>query len=360
MQKSSFINTGNRLCNSADSHSLNRRQFLRSLLLLAIAPAALAQNNDPVAVRKIHSFNIKVSDLARSLKFYQDLFGAPIQSRRDGSIYLRVGDGPHFFSITQASPAEVLGFSHMGLSVAEFDIDRIRSQLAAAGIQPTAAPDSNENGLDLASRSWVINQSDGAELYFADIEGLVYQLSSESFCGGVGPRGDLCTELEFPDNEGMFRLIDYSHFTNFVANRGRANTFYTSTFGKHFQAYQGPAAPVIGIGDGIQFLMYVGGDAQGAPTQPARIDHVCFSVEMFDVDAILVQLTDYGLTAREDASNTQPLMHWISMRMPDRGGAPQGTPELYFTDPDGIRIQLQDSSYCGGTGYLGDSCPPLA
>jgi hypothetical protein len=42
------------------------------------------------------------------------------------------------------------------------------------------------------------------------------------------------------------------------------------------------------------------------------------------------------------------------MRMPDRGGAPKGTPELYFTDPDGIRLQIQDVRYSGGSGYLGD------
>jgi len=35
------------------------------------------------------------------------------------------------------------------------------------------------------------------------------------------------------------------------------------------------------------------------------------------------------------------------MRMPDRGGAPGGTPELYFTDPDGLVMKLQDTSYCG-------------
>ncbi len=328
--------------------------------MLAFAPVALAQNNNPVAVRKIHSFDIKVSDVARSVNFYQDLFAAPVQARRNGSIYLRVGDGPHFFSISQAEPGEPTGFSHIGLSVADFDVGMIRSQLAAAGILATAAPGPGESGLDLASRSWVINYNETVELFFADIEGLVYHLTSERYCGGNGPLGELCAVVESPGNDGMFKLIDYSHFTNFVANRGRANTFYTATFGKRFQAYQGPAAPVIGVGDGIQFLMYVGGNEQGAPSQPGSINHVCFSVETFDVDQILAQLTDYGLTAREDPADTQPLMHWISMRMPNRGGAPQGTPELYFTDPDGIRIQLQDPGYCGGTGYLGDSCPPLA
>jgi hypothetical protein len=49
-------------------------------------------------------------------------------------------------------------------------------------------------------------------------------------------------------------------------------------------------------------------------------------------------------------------MHYVSLRMPERGGAEGGTPELYFTDPDGILLQLQDVSYCGGGGYLGSEC----
>jgi hypothetical protein len=47
------------------------------------------------------------------------------------------------------------------------------------------------------------------------------------------------------------------------------------------------------------------------------------------------------------------------MRMQNRGGAPGGTPELYFTDPDGLLMQLQDTTYCGGGGFLGDDCPKL-
>ena len=78
------------------------------------------------------------------------------------------------------------------------------------------------------------------------------------------------------------------------------------------------------------------------------------------MNGVMAEMTDYGLSAREDPANTGPLMHWISMRMPNRGGAEDGTPELYFSDPDGLRIQLQDPGYCGGGGYLGDDCPPLA
>jgi len=46
----------------------------------------------------------------------------------------------------------------------------------------------------------------------------------------------------------------------------------------------------------------------------------------------------------------------VNTRMEDRGGAKGGTPELYFTDPDGIVMQLQDVSYCGGAGSLGEVC----
>ena len=289
-------------------------------------------------MRKIHSFNIKVRDVARSLRFYQDLFAAPVQARQGDTVFLRVGSGPRFFSISPAASEAEVGFSHIGLSVANFDIDLIREQLAAAGIRPTGAPGASERGLDLASRSWVVERGESRELFFADIEGLVYHLTSKNYCGGGGADGSVCSRVEPAPSAGMFELVEYSHFTNFVANRDRANNFYTSTFGKTYQAYQGPGAPVIGVGDGLQFLMYVGGSTEGAPTAPARIDHTCFSVTNFNVDRILAQLTEYGLTARQDPQDTQPLMHWISMRMPNRGGAPGGSPELYFSDPDNIRL----------------------
>ena len=34
------------------------------------------------------------------------------------------------------------------------------------------------------------------------------------------------------------------------------------------------------------------------------------------------------------------------------------TEELYFDDPDGISVQIQDTKYRGGVGRLGDRDPP--
>ncbi len=351
-------------------HSSTRRRLLQSLpclSLLALPRWALAQGVQPVAVEKLHSFTLQVSDVGRSLAFYQDLFAAPVQARQGETLCLRIGDGPRHFALAPLPAGTEPRVSHMGLSVANFDIEAVREQLLHFGISRAPVPEPGQSSLHSALQSWVVTrgpdaggaQSGTQELYFADIEGLVFQLSGTGYCGGGGATGEECATVEAAPAPGMMQLVDISHFTNFVSNSGRANAFYTRAFGKQYQAYQGAGSPIIGVGDGIQFLMFIGGDQAGPPQSAATIHHPCFSVSEFDVDRIRGQLTDYGLSPLADGETPGPLKHWISLRMPNRGGAPGGTPELYFTDPDGIRIQLQDPGYCGGSGYLGDSCPSL-
>ncbi len=343
--------------------SRGRRNLLAAMPVLALAPMSCAVESGPVpvAVRKLHSFRIRSSDVARSVAFYQNVFGAPVQARQGDEVVLRVGDGPHYFSISPAEPGEAPTIAHMGLSVADFDVDAVQEQLRAFGVEPGPGPQSPADRLAVGLTSWVRERPGGTrELYFADVEGLIYHLSSPMDCGGDGALGEVCNAVEPAPSAGMFQLVDYNHFTNFTANRGRANDFHRRVFGKEFQAYQGPNAPVVGVGDGFQFLMYTGASEEGPPENPALIHHVCFSMRDFDVDNILAQLTAYGLRPRPDGAETEPLMHWVSMRMPNRGGFETGTPEVYFSDPDGIFIQVQDPSYCGGGGYLGENCPPLS
>ena len=349
--------------NSASTR-LSRRTLLKAIPALSLSPALFAQSNSAIRVHKLHSYGMRVSNVERSVRFYQDLFGASIQSRQGTSVCLRIGGGPRFFSLSPLLPGQSPGFSHIGLSVENFDLESVRDQLDTFGVARRAQPAPNQASLDIAMESWTRTRGQGEggaasgtdELFFADAEGLIYQLSGTNHCGGAGEFGDVCERVEEAASDGMFRSVDLSHFTNFLANKDRANEFYKRTFGLAFQAYQGPASPIVGVGDGIQFLMYVGGDEVGVPKQPGRVDHVCLSVEDFDVNSIIAKLEGYGFTARVDASDTPALVHWISMRMPNRGGAEDGTPEVYFSDPDGIRIQLQDTVYCGGGGYLGDDC----
>ena len=343
--------------------SRGRRNLLAAMPVLALAPMSCAVESGPVpvAVRKLHSFRIRSSDVARSVAFYQDVFGAPVQARQGDEVVLRVGDGPHYFSISPAEPGETPTIAHMGLSVAGFDVDAVREQLRAFGVEPGPGPQSPADRLAVGLTSWVRERPGGTrELYFADVEGLIYHLSSPMDCGGDGALGDVCNAVEPAPSAGLFQLVDYNHFTNFTANRGRANDFHRQVFGKEFQAYQGPNAPVVGVGDGFQFLMYTGGNEEGPPENPALIHHVCFSMRDFDADNVLAQLIEYGFRPRPDGAETEPLMYWVRMRMPNRGGFETGTPEMYFSDPDGIFLQVQDPSYCGGGGYLGNDCPPLS
>jgi catechol 2,3-dioxygenase-like lactoylglutathione lyase family enzyme len=155
-------------------------------------------------------------------------------------------------------------------------------------------------------------------------------------------------------------LRGFSHLTIFAGDAGRENTFYQTVFGLDEQASQGPGAPLLGVGPGVEFVMFAGGGGGrrgGGPPRPATIHHACMTLEGFDVDAIRGRLEQAGVKPRpEGSTDTPPLISYVSLRMPNRGGAPGGTPEFYFTDPDGLLMQLQDVRYCGGSGVLGETC----
>jgi len=205
---------------------LTRRALLKTIPALAIAPALFAQvNPDPLAVRKLHSFGIRVTDVDRSVEFYQTLFGAPIQARQGDTVCLRIGDGPRFFSISPVQNSEQPSITHIGLSIAEFDVDAVIGQLTEFGFSRATMPAPGQDRLTMAMRYWINERGLTAggssygsrDLYFADIEGVVYHLSSEDHCGGGGALGNVCDTVEPAPTSGMLRLVDLSHFTNFTA-----------------------------------------------------------------------------------------------------------------------------------------------
>jgi catechol 2,3-dioxygenase-like lactoylglutathione lyase family enzyme len=73
----------------------------------------------------------------------------------------------------------------------------------------------------------------------------------------------------------------------------------------------------------------------GANARP-EINHVCFGLEDFDAQRTVRALEAAGLKAEAR----------------DRDGVTQ----VYTADPDNLRVQLQDVSFCGGSGVLGNVC----
>ncbi len=133
-----------------------------------------------------------------------------------------------------------------------------------------------------------------------------------------------------------------NHVTLSVSDVQRSVEFYQRVLGLPLVTTQGterdwdaPAVPVLGIGNGPQFIALSRGDRP-------HINHYCLGMEGFDAAEIVARLAEHGIEAR--------------VRM--RADSDPPAEELIFTDPDGIPVQIQDVSYCGGSGKLGDLCDP--
>jgi catechol 2,3-dioxygenase-like lactoylglutathione lyase family enzyme len=353
-----------------EADGMSRRQLLLSLPALAMARHAFAQaGSPPIRVRGINHVTLAVSDVKRSVDFYQGLFGMPVISRQGMTTNLQIGAGPHFLGVSSAGSNKP-NIKHLCLGVDDFNVDRITAALAQRGMTMADAA-GNAGGGGLGGGPMLMRvrrrgpEAGGAkegtpEIYFSDHDNIVMQLQDPRYCGGSGALGDVPSREASP-RKGLLQLRDWSHCTIFGSDGTRSNTFYRDLFGLRIQAYQGPTAPVLGVG-GVQFLMFAGAGGRGrggvAGSPGGSINHLCMSMDGFNPETVIKGLESYGIKPRGTAQGgTGPLVHYISTRMENRGGAKEGTPELYFTDPDGLLIQLQDVKYCGGAGVLGDVCP---
>ena len=353
-------------------NDLTRREFLFSVPALAVGSRVFAQAAKPaIPVKTLSHFALAVSDVKRSLDFYQGLFGMPMHARQGSTVLLRIGNGPQFLALGPAGSNRPSIESHFGMTVENFNADRIVGVLAQHGITKAEAADRGMSGGPLKVRVSMRGPDNGGakegtpELYLGDPDGLVVQLQDTKYCGGAGALGNICAAEAAP-KKGLLAVKEINHFTIGVSDANRSNAFYQELFGLPIRARQGPAsgggAPGLGIGPGVMFVMFTGGAGAGrgranTPPRPANINHVCMNMEHFNPDEVLKTLAAYGISARGDAGGpVGPMKSYVTLRMENRGGAPGGTPELYFTDPDGLLLQLQDVSYCGGAGFLGNVC----
>ena len=120
-----------------------------------------------------------------------------------------------------------------------------------------------------------------------------------------------------------------NHASLIVSNLDRSVAFYQRTFGLAVKSTQ-QGGVNLAVGDA--FL----GIYQGGPNAMPHINHFCFGLRDFDPAATVAALEAQGLPAE---SRTR-----------------DGVTQCYTADPDNLRIQLQDVSFCGGVGPLGNEC----
>jgi catechol 2,3-dioxygenase-like lactoylglutathione lyase family enzyme len=298
----------------------------------------------------LNHVTITVADVKRSVDFYQRVFGMPVQAMQAAVTVLQVGSGPQSHIIAPAGANGTVGINHFCMTVDGFDATRmlkIVSDLGATGGRIRMRGPADGGGGPGAP--------DGTpELTFRDPDNILVQLQDLAYCGGAGIRGHVCQPARAAGKPPI-AVRTLSHVTLTVSDTQRAVAFYQKLFGMPVQTRQGPTT-LLSIGSGPSFVAFGGG-----PSAKPSIAHLCFTVENFDADRIMKTLDAAGVK-QANGPGGGPLTAWVRMRGPENNGGGRGaraTPELYFTDPDGIAIQLQDVKYCGGGGFLGEVCPAL-
>jgi catechol 2,3-dioxygenase-like lactoylglutathione lyase family enzyme len=117
---------------------LSRRDLVQGLAMLATAGgAASAQAPAQEAGLKgatIDHVSIQVSDLPRSIAFYQNTFGFTVLSEDKPNEIVRLGAGKVLVSLHHKNPTGLV--DHFAIGVQNFNRDAVTRTLKARGINP--------------------------------------------------------------------------------------------------------------------------------------------------------------------------------------------------------------------------------
>ena len=174
------------------------------------------------------------------------------------------------------------------------------------------------------------------------------QFNPEIACGGLGFLGEVCdtsaAAVRRAGDPPPIPVRTLNHVNYFVTELQSSLEWYQRLTdmrvvryqeperGPRTVGYEGPPIPVLRVGSGPQHLALV----EGSGPEAFRL-HVGLGVEGFDPDRVMDTLGQHGVSAH--------------VRM--REGV---TPEILVDAPDGVRVQLQGVTYCGGGGRLGNVC----
>jgi catechol 2,3-dioxygenase-like lactoylglutathione lyase family enzyme len=326
-----------------DPGAVTRRSALLALSATMVSPGLMAQPARPVIqTRRLNNVIIAVANVERSAAFYEKLFGPPV--RQDDTVVFRVGEGPHFFALRTVKSGAKPDFLSYGMTVADFDAERTLRTLTDLGI----------------GSAQITRRGDTPELFVPDPNGIKIQLQHTTYGYGSGARGDTLPPAPKAAAKSAFQPKSINHVTLTIANGAREKEFYQTVFGLPIRAMQGDGL-TLAIGEGTDGIVF--NPTANNPNAMSGINHACFTIENFDAERVMAILTDIGLEPIETGipALVKPLTCRVRWRQRANNGggptSPLGTPEVYFTDPDNIRHQIQDVSYCGGSGRLGQICP---
>ena len=127
-----------RMIRDLERGKLTRRQFAVSVATLAAGafapPTALASPPAPAGFRAVslNHVTVRVPDLQRTSKFYQQFFGMPIRQQSPTVHILSVGNS--FFGIEQGT-SQTHSVDHYDFGIESFDADAVRARLSAMNLK---------------------------------------------------------------------------------------------------------------------------------------------------------------------------------------------------------------------------------
>jgi catechol 2,3-dioxygenase-like lactoylglutathione lyase family enzyme len=328
---------------------LPRRQFVISLLATGLwrpraAIAGLQSNRQgsalPIRVSTLNHVSFGCDDVGSTVEWYGRVFGLAVHAFQDyggGQTVVRIGDGPAYMALSQRN-AKSIGqiptrLPHFCWGVEDFNVDRILRALSEmqAPAQAVLREGKTINGVN-----------------FDDPDGFPLQFNPVNACGGGGFLGDVCDSsaraARQPGAPAPIPVRALNHVRLVVPNVQRTLAWYLKltdmrrladqepATGPRTPGYQGSPISILRVGSGPQFIALVEGSGPAA-FRP----HIGFGVEGFSPERIVERLAE----------------HDVKTRTRLREGT---TAEILVDAPDGIEIQLQDVSYCGGRGVLGNVC----
>jgi catechol 2,3-dioxygenase-like lactoylglutathione lyase family enzyme len=335
-------------------HRITRRELLLSSLAATLWPrqamgtgpiaSELAAAYLPVRVLTLNHVSFGCADLASTVAWYERVLAIPRHAFQDylgggqGQTVLRLSvDPPAYMALSQRSqPVSSTPSTrrpHFCWGVEDFDVHRLMGALAEmrAPAQSVLREGTTINGVNF-------DGPDGAPLQFNPVIA----------CGGVGFLGEVCDNsaraVQKPGDPPPIPVRTFNHVKYYVSDLPNALAWYQKltdmeivTYqeragGPRTAGYDGPPIPVLRVGSGPQHVALV----EGSGPDAFRL-HVGLGVDGFEPDAVMARLAQHGVSAQ--------------VRM--REGM---TPEILVDAPDGVRLQLQDTRYCGGGGPLGNVC----
>ena len=125
------------LVNRFERGALTRRGLIQGLAMLTAASGAASEaqaQDGAIKAAKIDHISIQVSDLPRSLAFYQKMFGLAVVSEDKPNEIVRLGMGKVLVSLHHKSPTGLV--DHFAIGVEKFNEESVARELKERGANP--------------------------------------------------------------------------------------------------------------------------------------------------------------------------------------------------------------------------------